>query len=460
MAASKKTYKYLIIIGVALILLLVIARKAGWIGEDDNIKVSSEKVTTETITEVVTASGKVQPEVEVKLAADVSGEVVDIFVKEGEVVKKGTLLAKINPEIYVSALDRMVASVNTSKANLDNARSRLKQAESQFIKTELNYNRTKKLFDEKVISASDFETVKSSYEVAKAEVDAAKQSVSAAAFGVQSAEASLKESRENLNKTSIFAPVDGTISKLSVEKGERVVGTEMMEGTEVIRLANLNEMEVSVDVSESDIIRVHVGDTAAVEIDAYLNRDFAGVVTEIANSANSSSAMSTDQVTNFTVKVRVLRDSYKDLIPADNPTYSPFRPGMSATVEIQTKKVYNVLAVPIQSVTTRDSLIANSKEKKRRDADEEQPEEEKTEQQVSKKNVISECVFVISEEGAVSLRIVKTGIQDNSHIQILSGLKEGEQVVTGPYNAVSRLLKEGDKVKVVSKDELFAKEKK
>lgn len=460
MAASKKTYKYLIITGVALILLLVIARKAGWIGEDDNIKVSSEKVTTETITEVVTASGKVQPEVEVKLAADVSGEVVDIFVKEGEVVKKGTLLAKINPEIYVSALDRMVASVNTSKANLDNARSRLKQAESQFIKTELNYNRTKKLFDEKVISASDFETVKSSYEVAKAEVDAAKQSVSAAAFGVQSSEASLKESRENLNKTSIFAPVDGTISKLSVEKGERVVGTEMMEGTEVIRLANLNEMEVSVDVSESDIIRVHVGDTAAVEIDAYLNRDFAGVVTEIANSANSSSAMSTDQVTNFTVKVRVLRDSYKDLIPADKPTYSPFRPGMSATVEIQTKKVYNVLAVPIQSVTTRDSLMASSKEKKRRDADEEQPEEEKTEQQVSKKNVVSECVFVISEEGTVSLRIVKTGIQDNAHIQILSGLKEGEQVVTGPYNAVSRLLKEGDKVKVVSKDELFAKEKK
>lgn len=460
MAASKKTYKYLIIIGLSLVVLLVIARKAGWIGEDDNIKVSSEKVTTETITEVVTASGKVQPEVEVKLAADVSGEVVDIFVKEGEVVKKGTLLAKINPEIYMSALDRMVASVNTSKANLDNARSRLKQAESQFIKTELNYNRTKKLFDEKVISASDFETVKSSYEVAKAEVDAAKQSVSAAAFGVQSAEASLKESKENLNKTSIFAPVDGTISKLSVEKGERVVGTEMMEGTEVIRLANLNEMEVSVDVSESDIIRVHVGDTAAVEIDAYLNRDFAGVVTEIANSANSSSAMSTDQVTNFTVKVRVLRDSYKDLIPADNPTYSPFRPGMSATVEIQTRKVYNVLAVPIQSVTTRDSLMASSKEKKRRDADEEQPEEEKTEQQVSKKNIVSECVFVISEEGTVSLRIVKTGIQDNSHIQILNGLKEGEQVVTGPYNAVSRLLKEGDKVKVVSKGELFAKEKK
>lgn len=460
MAASKNLVKYLIIIGVVLLLLLVAARKAGWIGEDDNIKVSAEKVTTETITEVVTASGKIQPEVEVKLAADVSGEVVDIFVKEGEVVKKGTLLAKINPEIYVSALDRMVASVNTSKANLDNARSRLKQAESQFIKTELNYNRTKKLFDDKVISASDFETVKSSYEVAKAEVDAANQSVSAAAFGVQSAEASLKESKENLNKTSIFAPVDGTISKLSVEKGERVVGTEMMEGTEVIILANLNEMEVSVDVSESDIIRVHVGDTAAVEIDAYLNRDFAGVVTEIANSANSSSAMSTDQVTNFTVKVRVLRDSYKDLIPADNPTYSPFRPGMSATVEIQTKKVYNVLAVPIQSVTTRDSLMASSKEKKRRDQDEEEPAEETEAKQVSRKNVVSECVFVISEEGAVGLRMVKTGIQDNSHIQILSGLKEGEQVVTGPYNAVSRLLKEGDKVKVVSKEELFAKEKK
>jgi HlyD family secretion protein len=299
------------------------------------------------------------------------------------------------------------------------------------------------------------------YEVAKADVDAAKQSVSAASYGVESAEASLKESRENLNKTSIFAPVSGTVSKLDVEKGERVVGTEMMAGTEVIRLANLNEMEVSVDVSESDIIRVNVGDTAAVEIDAYMNREFMGVVTEIANSANSADVMSSDQVTNFTVKVRIVRDSYKDLIPADKPTYSPFRPGMSATVEIQTRKEYKVISVPIQSVTTRDSSVASSKERKRPgDDDEEASPKQDTEEEIKKSGVVTECVFVIGEDASVSMRTVKTGIQDNIHIQILEGLKVGERVVTGPYNVVSRVLKDGDKVKVVSKSELFTAEKK
>ncbi|HMT30217.1 MAG TPA: efflux RND transporter periplasmic adaptor subunit [Bacteroidia bacterium] len=462
MAKKNNLLKYLLIGGGLLLILLVVARKAGWIGEDDNIKVTAEKVTTETIVETVSASGKVQPEVEVKLAADVSGEVVELFVKEGDVVKKGTLLAKINPEIYVSALDRVAASVNSSKANLENAKSRLTQTESQFNKAELTYNRNKKLFDEGVISSSDFESVKSAFEVAKAEVDAARQSVSASSFGVQSAEASLKESRENLNKTSIFAPVDGTISKLSVEKGERVVGTEMMAGTEVIRLANLNEMEVNVDVSESDIIRVNVGDTAIVDIDAYLNRTFTGVVTEIANSANTSSALSTDQVTNFTVKVRIIRDSYKDLIPADKPTYSPFRPGMSATVEIQTRKVYNVTAVPIQSVTTRDTVTRTSSKSvntKSEDSDEESNEQSTPKQTVAeKKTSVQECVFVL-KDGVVSLRPVKTGIQDNIHIQLLEGLKPGEEVITGPYNAISRLLKNGDRVKVVSKEELFVKEK-
>ncbi|MBL0342167.1 MAG: efflux RND transporter periplasmic adaptor subunit [Bacteroidetes bacterium] len=462
MAKKNNLVKYLLIGGGLLLLLLVVARKAGWIGEEDNIKVTSEKVTSETITETVSASGKVQPEVEVKIAADVSGEVVELFVKEGDVVKKGTLLAKINPEIYVSALDRMAASVNSAKANLENAKSRFKQSESQFLKAELTYNRNKKLFDDGVISASDFESIKSGYEVAKADVDAARQSIAASGFGVQSAEASLKESNENLNKTSIFAPVDGTISKLSVEKGERVVGTEMMAGTEVLRLANLNEMEVNVDVSESDIIRVDVGDTAIVDIDAYLNRTFIGVVTEIANSANSSSAMSTDQVTNFTVKVRIVRDSYKDLIPADKPTYSPFRPGMSATVDIQTNKVYNVIAVPVQSVTTRDTVSRASSKALASNSEEEEEETDVTEEKkltvAEKKSAISECVYVLSD-GVVSQRTVTTGIQDNIHIQILDGLKSGEEVVTGPYNAISRLLKNGDKVKVVTKEELFVKEK-
>lgn len=461
MAGKSNKSRYIIISIVVFIVLLVAARMGGFIGQDDNIKVSAAEVTTSTILETVSASGKVQPEIEVKLAADVSGEVVELFVKEGDLVKKGDLLAKINPEIYLSSLDRMTASVNSSKANLESARSRFKQSESQFTKAELTYNRNKKLYDDKVISDAEFEAIKSAFEVAKADVEAARQSISAAEYGVQSAEASLNESRENLNKTSIFAPVDGTISKLSVEKGERVVGTEMMAGTEVLRLANLNEMEVNVDVSESDIIRVSEGDTAVVTIDAYLNRNFMGVVTEIANSANTVLGMSTDQVTNFAVKVRIIRDSYKDLIPDDKPSYSPFRPGMSATVDIQTRKVYNVTTVPIQAVTTRDSIIkASSKEiKSRREGDDETTTSEREEQTTTTSGtIVQECVFVIND-GVVQLKKVKTGIQDNLNIQILEGLKPGEKVVTGPYNAVSRLLKDGDRVKEVPKEELFKQTK-
>ncbi len=461
MARKNNLLKY-ILTGVGVLLVfLVVARKAGWIGEEDNIAVSAEKVTKETIIETVSASGKVQPEVEVKLAADVSGEVVDLYVKEGDLVTKGTLLAKINPELYISALDRVNASLSSSKAQLESSRSRYKQSESQFLKAELTFNRNKKLHEEKVISDSDFESIRSAYEVSKAEMEASSQSISAANFGVQSAEASLKESRENLNKTSIFAPVDGTISKLSVEKGERVVGTEMMAGTEVMRLANLNEMEVSVDVSESDIIRVAVGDTAMIEIDAYLNREFTGVVTEIANSANSSQAMTTDQVTNFTVKVRITRDSYKDLIPADKPTFSPFRPGMSATVEIQTKKMYDVIAVPVQAVTTRDTTASNAKISQTDDAESEGSENKNPEKSKptapNKKTAIHECVFIVID-GVVSLRTVKTGIQDNLNIQILDGLQPGDEVVTGPYNAISRILKSGDVVKIVPREALFTKE--
>jgi HlyD family secretion protein len=449
---QKKTKKILIIGTISVILLLVIARKAGWIGSEELVKVNTAPVSKETITETVTASGKVQPETEVKIASEVSGEVVDLLIKEGDVVKKGDLLAKINPEIYISAFDRVAASVNTSKANLENSKSRLKQAESQFLKAEMNFNRNKKLYEDKVISDSEFETIRSSYEVAKAEVDAARQSIAAAEFGVRSAEASLAESKENLNKTSIFAPVDGTISKLSVERGERIVGAQMMAGTEILRLANLNEMEVSVDVSESDIIRVNLGDTAKIEIDAYTNRVFTGVVSAIANSANNSAtAISTDQVTNFQVKVRINRDSYSDLIPADKPTYSPFRPGMSAAVEIQTKRVYDVTAVPIQAVTTRDTVKKSSSKEINK------PEQAES-KSIASSETVQECVFVYTDDGTVKLRPVKTGIQDNEFIQILEGLKPEEVVVIAPYNAVSRTLKDGDKVNSVPKEELFKKE--
>ncbi len=452
MSKKKNTKVWYLIGGAALILiLLIVARKSGLIGEGDETKVAVDTCGPNTITETVSASGKVQPEIEVKLSADVSGEVVELYVKEGDLVEKGAVLAKINPEIYLSAMDRMRASLNSARANLENSRSRLNQSESQFKKAEQDFNRSKSLYDEGVISAQDFESAKASYEVARADVEAAKQSVAGAEYGIQSSEASLKEANENLNKATIMAPVSGTVSKLSVEKGERVVGTEMMAGTEVLRLANLNEMEVSVDVSETDIIKVHLGDTAMIDIDAYIDRNFTGVVTEIANSANADAALSSDQVTNFTVKVRILHDSYKDLIPESDPSYSPFRPGMSATVEIQTHKAYNTLSVPIQAVTTRDTSVQAS--------DKQLPgrgESTSTASVGVDKSNVNECVFVVSD-GVAVLRSVKTGIQDNFFIEIIEGLEEGDQVVTAPFNAISRLLDDGEEVQVVDKSELFKK---
>lgn len=450
--ANKSSLWWKIGIGTTvLVILLVVAKKAGWLGDSNSLKVSVEKAEQRDIIEIVSASGKVQPEVEIKVSADVSGEIVDLFVKEGDVVKKGTLLCRINPEIYISSLDRAQASLNASRANLENSKSRLVQAQSQLVKTEAIYNRNKSLYEDKTISIQEFESVKSAWEVAKAEVDAAKTSISSSQFSINSAEASMKESKENLNKTNIYAPVDATLSKLSKEKGERVVGTNMMEGTEIMRLANLNEMEVSVDVSENDIVRVSKGDTADIEIDAYLGRSFKGVVTEVANSANVTGAISTDQVTNFSVKVRIIRDSYTDLLEGKSIDFSPFRPGMSATVDIQTKKVTNVIALPIQAVTTRDTTKRLSKK-----ASVSETSNEKT---TTKETPLKECVFVV-DNGKVAMRIVKTGIQDNAYIQIVDGIKVGETVVTAPYNLIAKTLMDGNSVKVVKKEELFDKEKK
>jgi HlyD family secretion protein len=430
-------------IGIAIVIViigLVVAKKVGWIGSDDATKVSVESAAKRDIVETVSASGKVQPEKEIKITADVSGEIVELYVKEGDLVKKGTLLCKINPEIYLSSLDRAQAAVNGSVANLSSSKSRLAQAESQFQKAELTYNRNKKLFDDKVISTQDFESIKSAFEVAKAEVDAARMAIASGEFTIKSSQASLKESRENLNKTNIYAPVDGTVSKLSKEKGERVVGTNMMEGTEIMRLANLNEMEVNVDVSESDIVRVSRGDTAEIEIDAYLGRKFKGVVTEVANSATISGVQSTDQVTNYTVKARILRESYQDLLVGKSADFSPFRPGMSTTIDIITNRVLSVLSVPIAAVTTRDSLKSESK---------------KTAEVTNSK--VKECVFIVVD-GKVKMKFVKTGIQDNMSIQILEGLTADDKVVTSPFRAISKTLKEGDVVKVVQKEELFVTE--
>ncbi|NNM15101.1 MAG: HlyD family efflux transporter periplasmic adaptor subunit [Bacteroidia bacterium] len=448
---EKQILKYALIGLVVLVALLFMAKYFGWIGADDATEVSIEEVSKKTITEIVSANGNVQPEVEVKISADVSGEIVELHVKEGQVVKKGMLLIKIDPDIYLSSVDRVAASLNTQKANLENSKSRATQSEAQFLKTELQFKRNEKLFKDGTISKAEFEEIETAYLVSKAEMDAGKQSVRAAEFNVQSSMATLKEARKNLNKTSIYAPVDGTISRLNVELGERVVGTAQMAGTEIMRIANLSEMEVNADVGESDIIRVSVGDTAEIEVDAYLDEKFTGIVTEIANSANVS-GMSTEQVTNFPVKIRILRESYSELIEKQESNNSPFRPGMSATVEISTNKVHDVLTAPIQAVATRDTTIKSSRDRMKK-KEEGQSISEKDEEENMK-----EIVFVV-DGGEVKMQVVKTGIQDNTYIEILEGLSDGQEVVSGPYRAISKTLNDGDDIKVVDKEDLF-KEKK
>lgn len=455
--------KWLIIAVIALIIFAVIGKKAGWIGGEEAKKVAVEKVVKRSIVETVSASGKIQPEVAVKISPDVSGEIVELNVKEGDRVTKGQLLARILPDIYQSYVDRSIASLNSSKANLENARSRLIQVKSQFEKAKMTYDRNQKLYNEKLISASEWESVKSAFEVASAEVAATEQSVAASDFGVRSAEASVKEAQDNLRKTSIFAPVDATISKLNVEKGERVVGTSQFAGTEIMTLANLNEMEVRVDVNENDIVRVNVGDTATVEVDAYLGKKFEGVVTEVANSANTL-GVSVDQVTNFTVKIRILRESYEQIRDPERPNKAVFNPGMSATVDIMTKKASNVISVPIQAVTTRDTTLKRmafgTSDDKPEFEDEESVrvvEEKKEEQSTENQNKIVECVFIV-KDGKVRLQAVEIGIQDNNYIEIKSGLKESDEVVVAPYSSIARLLKDSDKVEVVKKEELFSKE--
>lgn len=455
---DKKIITYAVIGLVVLIVLLVIAKSMGWVGGENETEVSIDEVNRMTIIEIVSANGNVQPEVEVKISADVSGEIVELHVKEGQLVKKGMLLVKVNPDIYLSSVDRFAASVNTQKANLENTKARASQSEAQLLRTELQYKRNEALYKDATISKAEFEEIETAYLVAKAEKEAGKQSVRAAEFNVKSSLASLKEARDNLNKTSIYAPVNGTISRLNVELGERVVGTMQMAGTEIMRIANLSEMEVNADVGESDIIRVNVGDTAEIEVDAYLDETFKGIVTEIANSANIS-GMSTEQVTNFPVKIRILRESYAELIDSLSTNKSPFRPGMSATVEIQTNKVHDVLTVPIATVAPRDTTIKSSSKKYKKKKSEEENSNSETNSDSDEDNNIQEVVFLV-DKGEVKMQVVKTGIQDNTNIQILDGLTEGQEVVSGPYRAISKTLNDGDNIKVVAKEDLFKGKKK
>ncbi|WP_338841318.1 efflux RND transporter periplasmic adaptor subunit [Flavobacterium ginsenosidimutans] len=420
---QKKTVYFLLGGAVALIVALVILSKKGVIGnKDEGKEVETAKVTASTIVETVSATGKIQPEIEVKIASMVSGEIISLNIKEGQVVKKGDLLVKINPDLYTSGLDRSVANLAGTKASLT-------QSDASFKEAKANYERNKTLYGKGVISKSDWDKAVSSYEVAKA----TKQS---AYYNVQSASASVTEARDNLGRTTIYSPADGTISVLNVELGERVLGTQQMAGTELLRVANLNNMEVEVDVNENDIVKIKIGDEANVEVDAYLKKKFKGVVTSISNSA--STTLTSDQVTNFKVKVRILKDSYQDLLEGKPSTYSPFRPGMTATVDIITTTKTNVLAVPISSVVVKSDTTAV------KDFTVEDPNQDKKVAPKSDKKF--ECVFVKVGDKA-KIRVIKTGIQDDTNIEVMSGLKPGDVVITGPYTTVSKELNSGDKVK-------------
>ena len=412
---NRKTLLFILGFIILLIILLVIGKKAGWFGKDGNYReVTITKIEKIDIIETVAATGKIQPEVEVKLSSEVSGEIIDLPIKEGQQVKKGDLLVRINPDIIQAGLNR-------SQASLENVRAGLKQAEASLKEAKLSYDRNKELFEKGVISKAEWDRAVSAYEVA----EASKQS---AYYSVRSAQATVNEAKDNLSRTTIYAPMSGTISKLSVELGERVVGTQQMAGTEIVRVANLNNMEVEVDVNENDIVKVSIGDSTIVEVDAYLKKEFKGIVTEIANSAEN--AVSADQVTNFKVKVRILEESYLDLIEGKSENYSPFRPGMTATVDIMTDRRDQVVGVPISAIVIKNDT---SKIKK---ADQEK---------LTESDKKFECVFVKDGENA-KLRVIETGIQDDSNIEITKGLSVGDQVITGPYNVVTKILKIGDKV--------------
>jgi len=428
---SKKTIYYLLGGAVLLIVLLLVLKKTGAVGNNEEGKeVETVIVKESNLTETVSATGKVQPEVEVKISSEVSGEIIELPIKEGQAIKKGDLLVRINPDLYQSSVSRSVASLSTSKAGLSQAEAQLKEAKA-------NYDRNKRLFEKGVISKSEWDRIVSAYEVAQA----ARQS---AYFSVQSAGATVTEARDNLNRTTIYAPVDGTISKLDAELGERVVGTQQMAGTEILRVANLNNMEVEVDVNENDIVKIEIGDPANIEVDAYLRRQFKGVVTSISNSA-ASDATTANQVTNFKVKVRILPESYADMTKGKPANYSPFRPGMTATVDIITENKSGILTVPISAVVVRTDTTGVKKDVLK---ELEQKEKEKETGVAEEK---FECVFIKVGDKAV-LRRVTTGIQDDTNIEIIKGIKKGDEVIIGPYNLVSKELNPGDKVKTKPND--------
>ena len=458
-----KTVKWILIgLGVLIAVLIVGKLIAG--NKEEGIKVSTEKATRRSIIETVNASGKVYPEVEVKITPDISGEITELNVQEGDSVKKGQVLARIYADIYATQRDQAAAAVNQQQAMTANSQSQLDALKATMDMSERTYNREKQLLDDKVISKAEFEQSESSYLTAKANYNAAIQAIKGNQASILSAQANLARANKDLSRTTLISPMNGVISSLSVKKGERVAGNSFALGTEMMRVADMSVMEVRVDVGENDIVKVNLGDSADVEVDAYNNRKFSGIVTQIASSttnATSQTSSTSNDVTNYEVRIRLDPKSYKDLADPRNPRKFIFRPGMNASADIKTRRHDNVLSVPINAVSARVKGSDVSVEEKKKENSKNKPNQNDQDNSDKTTTVnsdeLEEVAFVLQKDGKVKKTTVKTGIQDINYIEILSGLNPDDEVVTGPYNAVSKTLKDGNKVKVVPKDKLFEK---
>ncbi len=445
---SNKTIYLLIGSILVIIVFVVIAKSAGWIGKPKELEVDLAKAKRVTIVEKVSASGTVQPVTEVKIAPEVSGEIIDLLVEEGDSVRKGEILVKIRPDTWQSQLDRAQAGLSQQRANLEQTEANLTRARATFTRAEQEFARQEKLYKEKVIADADWQLAQQNFAIAKSDVASAEQQVEAAKYIIRSTEASLREASENFRKTTVVAPMTGIVSKLLVRKGERVVGTATMTGTEMLRIADLNQMEVRVNVNENDIVRVSLGDTALIDVDSYSNRkkEFKGVVTLIANTAKDK--ISADAITEFEVRIVILRSSYEDLIKEGNRF--PFRPGMTASVDVITTRKENVLSVPLAAVTTRnpDDL---KKEQEKNGPPAQNANQTTSANQPAPKKVEDKVVVFVSEKGVAKMIEVKTGISDYDNIEILSGLSDTTDVVTGPFLVVSKRLKDGEKIRPIEK---------
>ena len=449
---NKKTKWILIILGVLLILLVILS-KMGAFGKDEGTKVTSEKVQARTITEVVNASGKIYPEIEVKVSPDISGEITELTVAEGDTVKKGQLLARIYADVYNIQRSQAASGVAQSQAQVANSQASLAALRAQQEQAQRTYDMQKKLFDDKVISQSEFNVADANFKTTKANYNAAQAGIKGTQASVQSARSNLAKANTDLGRTAIIAPMDGVVSLLSVKKGEKVAGNSFNVGTEMLRIADMAKIEIRVDVGENDVPKVKLGDSAVIDIDAYSGRKFKGIVTQIASSNNGAASQSvlantSNDVTQYKVYIRLLPESYTDLLGKGS---FPFRPGMSANADIQTRTQKNVLCIPINAVTTRDKNDSTKTSKKTTDAI---PADAAPATSIDDLDVV---VFIKNADNKVKKVKVKTGIQDINYIEITEGLKPGEEVITGPYDVVSKTLKTDTRVKVVDKKELFEK---